>query len=546
MSAPTTGLGTDLAAVGIAGRPIVHWGLPAASLYEHAIRRGEARLAATGPLVVETGEHTGRSPRDKFVVEEPATADIWWGEVNHPLAPDRFRELHDDLASHLGDRELFVQDLYAGADPDYRLRVRVVSETAWAALFARNLFIVPTPAELASDHAREPDFTVLHAPSFEAEPAQHGTRSETAIAVSFSQGLILIAGTGYAGEIKKSIFGVLQYLLPKRDIATMHCSANVGRGGDTALFFGLSGTGKTTLSTDSTRTLIGDDEHGWSDRGIFNFEGGSYAKAIHLSPEAEPDIYRAVLRFGTVLENVVLDPDTREPRLDDDSLTENTRAAFPLSAITHATTTGRAGHPRHVVLLTADAFGVLPPVARLSPEQTLYWFLSGYTAKLAGTERGVKEPEATFSACFGAPFLPLHPTRYAELLRDRLRRHQPACWLVNTGWSGGPHGVGQRISIAHTRAIVRAIVGGTLTDVPTSADPIFAVNVPASCPGVPPEVLRPRETWSDPGAYDAAARRLARAFADNFKRFGAAVPPQVAAAGPRTESATASGGDQDG
>ena len=533
MSAPTTSQGIDLAAAGIVGDPIISWQLPAAQLYEHAIRRGEARLAATGPLVVETGEHTGRSPRDKFVVEEPATSDIWWGEVNHPLAPDRFRDLHHDLARHLGGRELFVQDLYACADPTHRLRVRVVSETAWAALFARNLFIVPTPAELAEDQGREPDFTVLHAPSFDADPARHGTRSETAIAVGFSMGLILIAGTGYAGEIKKSIFGVLQYLLPKRDITTMHCSANVGRGGDAALFFGLSGTGKTTLSTDPTRTLIGDDEHGWSDRGIFNFEGGSYAKAIHLSPEAEPDIYRAVLRFGTVLENVVLDPDTREPRLDDASLTENTRAAFPLSAIANATTAGIAGHPHHVVLLTADAFGVLPPVARLSPEQTLYWVLSGYTAKLAGTERGVKEPEATFSACFGAPFLPLHPTRYAALLGERLRRHQPSCWLVNTGWSGGPHGVGSRISIAHTRAIVRAIVGGALANVPTTADPIFGIRVPASCPDVPPEVLRPRETWPDAAAYDAAAQRLARAFADNFQRFTDGVPPEVAAAGPR-------------
>ncbi len=525
---------SPLAAVGIDAAAAVHWNLAAAPLYEHALRREEGVLAATGPLVVETGEHTGRSPRDKFVVREPAAADVWWGEVNHPLAPEGFEELHRRLAGHLGGRELFVQDLYACADPAHRLRVRVVSETAWSALFARNLFIVPTAAELVTDRAggREPDVTVLHAPGYAASPTTEGTRSETAIVVSFARGLVLIAGTGYAGEIKKAIFGILQYLLPKQGVATMHCSANVGPAGDTALFFGLSGTGKTTLSTDPSRTLVGDDEHGWDDRGVFNFEGGSYAKAIHLSPEAEPDIHRAVLRFGTVLENVVLDPETRQPRLDDDSLTENTRAAFPLSFIKNATTVGMAGHPRHVVLLTADAFGVLPPVARLGLDQALYWFLSGYTSKLAGTERGVAEPEATFSPCFGAPFLLLPPTRYAQLLGERLHRHAPACWLVNTGWSGGPYGVGARISIAHTRAIVRAIVGGALADAPTTPEPVFGLRLPDACPGVPPELLRPRSTWADPAAYDATAGRLARAFADNFRRFATEVPPAVAAAGP--------------
>ena len=508
------------------------WNLPPALLYEHALRRGEGLLAATGPLVVATGEHTGRSPRDKFVVQEPATADVWWGEVNRPLPPAGFDELHRQVVSHLGDRELFVQDLYACADPDYRLRVRVVSETAWSALFARNLFIVPTAEERVADRGRAPDFTVLHAPGLEADPASQGTRSETAIVVNLARGLVLIAGTGYAGEIKKAIFSVLQYLLPKRGVATMHCSANVGPEGDAAIFFGLSGTGKTTLSTDPTRTLIGDDEHGWSDQGVFNFEGGSYAKAIHLSPVAEPDIHRAVLRFGTVLENVVLDPESRQPRLDDDSLTENTRAAFPLSAIAHASPTGMADHPRHVVLLTADAFGVLPPVARLDPNQALYWFLSGYTSKLAGTERGVTEPEATFSPCFGAPFLTLPPVRYAEMLGQKLRRHEPAVWLVNTGWSGGAYGVGHRIGIAHTRAIVRAVVGGALTDAPTASDPVFGFHVPATCPGVPAELLRPREAWSDPAAYDAAARRLADAFAENFRRFAGEVGPAVAGAGP--------------
>ena len=526
--------GAPLAAVGIATAAAVHWNLTPPLLYEHALRRGEGVLAATGPLTVETGAHTGRSPRDKFVVREPASADVWWGEVNHPLAPEAFDELHRRLAHHLGGQELFVQDLYAGADPAHRLRVRVVSETAWSVLFAHNLFIVPTVEERIDDRAqgREPDVTVLHAPRFAADPAAEGTRSETAIVTSFSRGLVLIAGTGYAGEIKKAIFAILQYLLPKRGVATMHCSANVGADGEAAIFFGLSGTGKTTLSTDPTRTLVGDDEHGWDDRGVFNFEGGSYAKAIHLSPVAEPDIHRAVLRFGTVLENVVLDPETREPRLDDDSLTENTRAAFPLAFIKNATIAGMAGHPRHVVFLTADAFGVLPPVARLGLDQALYWFLSGYTSKLAGTERGVAEPEATFSPCFGAPFLPLPPTRYAALLGERLRRHEPACWLVNTGWSGGPYGVGARIGIGHTRAIVRAIVGGALAAVATALEPAFGLRVPETCPGVPSEILQPRSTWADPAAYDEAAGRLARAFADNARRFAADVSPAVAAAGP--------------
>jgi phosphoenolpyruvate carboxykinase (ATP) len=524
--------GDSLAAVGIGGGTAVHWNLAAAPLYEHALRRGEGVLSATGALSVETGRHTGRSPRDKFVVREPAAADVWWGEVNRPLAPDAFAALHRRLAGHLAGRELFVQDLYACADPAHRLRVRVASESAWSALFARNLLIVPTADERDADRGRSPDVTVLHAPGFAADPAAEGTRSETAIVTSLGLGLVLVAGTGYAGEIKKSIFGILQYLLPREGVATMHCSANVGAGDDTALFFGLSGTGKTTLSTDPTRTLVGDDEHGWDDRGVFNFEGGSYAKAIHLSPEAEPDIHRAVLRFGTVLENVVLDPDTRELRLDDDSLTENTRAAFPLAFIKNATTAGLAGHPRHVVFLTADASGVLPPVARLDPAQALYWYLSGYTSKLAGTERGVTEPEPTFSPCFGGPFLLLPPSRYAALLGERLRQNGPACWLVNTGWSGGPYGVGARIAIGHTRAIVRAIVGGTMSDVPAPAEPVFGLRVPNACPGVPPGILRPRSTWGDSEAYDAAAGRLARAFADNFRRFAAGAPEAVAAAGP--------------
>ncbi len=515
------------------------WNLSRAQLYEHAVRRGEGVLAATGPLTVETGEHSGRSPRDKFVVRGPVSADeVWWGSINQPLPPEAFTALHQRIAGYLDGRELFVQDLYAGADPAFRLRVRVVSENAWSALFARNLFIVPTQAERVADFGREPDFTVLHAPHLQADPALHGTRSETAIAISFGRRLVLIAGTRYAGEIKKSIFTVLQFLLPREGVATLHCSANMGSEGGVALFFGLSGTGKTTLSTDPTRTLIGDDEHGWSDRGVFNFEGGSYAKVINLSPEAEPDIYRATHRFGTVLENVVLDPETRELRLADASLTENTRAAFPITFIENAAASGIGDHPRHLIMLSADAFGVLPPVARLSDDQALYYFLSGYTSKLAGTERGVTEPEATFSACFGAPFLPLPPTRYAELLGERIRRHGPACWLVNTGWSGGAYGVGARMPIAVTRAVVRAILDGSLAEMPTVADPVFGFLVPISCPNIPQDLLDPSRTWPNADAFDSAARRLATSFQENFRQFAGIASRSVAAAGPRGGVAT--------
>ena len=487
-----------------------HRNLTAPLLYEHAIRRGEGLLAASGPFVVETGEHTGRSPLDKFIVREPSTADeIWWGKVNQPVSIEEFAALERRVVEHLGGRERFIQDLYAGADPTYRLRVRVVTENAWQALFAQNLFIVPTAAERAADADREPDFTVLHAPSLSADPDAHGTRTETVIALGFERQLVQIAGTRYAGEIKKSIFTALQFLLPQRGVATLHCSANIGPANDVALFFGLSGTGKTTLSTDPSRTLIGDDEHGWSDDGIFNFEGGSYAKVIDLAATAEPDIYRASHQFGTVLENVVIDPESREIDLTDNSLTDNTRAAFPISFIDNATTRGMGPHPRHLILLSADAFGVLPPVSRLSPDQALYYFLSGYTSKLAGTERGVDEPEATFSAGFGAPFLPLPPARYAELLGERIARHQPALWLVNTGWSGGAYGSGERMPIALTRAIIAAIVDGSLARERTQTHPILGLEMPVACPAVPAEMLQPRATWSHGDAYDAAARRLA-------------------------------------
>ena len=511
--------------------------LPVAALYEHALRRQEGQLAATGPLAVDTGEHTGRSPRDKFIVREPdSDAEIWWGEINQPLASHHFDALREDILRHLERRERFVADLAAGADATYQLHVRLIAEQAWHALFARNLFIVPTPTDSRSEVQFLPDFTILHAPTLPADPARHGTRSQTAIVISFAHRLVLIAGTHYAGEIKKSIFAVLQFLLPKQGVATMHCSANMGADGDVALFFGLSGTGKTTLSTDHERILIGDDEHGWSDHGIFNFEGGSYAKVINLSAEAEPDIFGASHRFGTVLENVVLDPVTRELRLADHSRTENTRAAFPLSYIERATTTGLGRHPRHLIMLSADAFGVLPPVARLSPEQALYYYLSGYTSKLAGTERGVTTPQATFSACFGAPFLPLPPARYATLLGERIRRHQPAVWLVNTGWTGGPFGIGHRMPIALTRAIIHAIVNGSLASVPTTPDPYLGLEIPVACHQVPTELLQPHTTWSDTTAYAVAAQRLVRDFTANFEQFAPTVSAAVAAAGPRSTS----------
>ena len=510
---------------------VEHRNLGRVELIERVIQREEGVLTAAGALAVTTGEHTGRSPQDKFIVEEPGSRDdIWWGPVNHPFPEPAFAHLYDRITRHLAGSETFDAHLRAGADPDYRLNVRVVSESAWCTLFARNLFIEPDAGTLSP-----PDFTVLHAPTLRLDPDVYDTRSETAIVVHLTKGLVLIAGTGYAGEIKKSIFSVMQYFLPRRGVATMHCSANAGADGDTAIFFGLSGTGKTTLSTDPTRTLIGDDEHGWSDRGIFNFEGGSYAKVIDLSSTAEPEIWNAAHQSGTVLENVVLDPDTREVDFTNTTLTENTRAAFPLSAIPGASTTGTGGHPANVIMLTADAFGVLPPVARLSPEQAIYYYLSGYTSKLAGTEIGVDEPEATFSACFGEPFLPLHPTRYADLLAERIRRHGSTTWLVNTGWTGGPYGVGHRISIEHTRAIVRAITGGSLADEPVAPDPVFGLALPRSCPGVPNAILRPRSSWQDVEAYDRRATRLAAAFGRNFKQYRDNVGPAVVAAGPAAD-----------
>ncbi len=484
-----------------------------------------------GALSTVTAPHTGRSPNDRFVVRDELTESVVdWGAVNVPMTPEHFDALRADIVEHLNESDLFVRDARAGSDETHGLNIRVISESPWHSLFVYNMFLRLSPEE---QEGFEPQFTVLHAPNFHADPARHGSNSETAIVVNFAAHEVLVAGSRYAGEIKKSIFSVLNHLLPEAGVLPMHCSANVGPAGDVALFFGLSGTGKTTLSADASRGLIGDDEHGWSDDGVFNFEGGCYAKTIRLSPEGEPEIYRATQMFGTILENVVLDEDTREINFDDGSITENTRASYPIHYIPNAVLPSRGGNPSNVVFLTADAFGVLPPISRLSPEQAMYHFLSGYTAKVAGTERGVTEPQATFSACFGAPFLPRHPGVYAKMLGDKLREHGANVWLVNTGWSGGAHGVGSRMKLSHTRAMVNAALAGDLEGVEFVADPVFGVDVPISVPGVPAEVLRPRDTWSDGEAYDAAAAELAAMFKTNFERFAADVSDGVRAAGPR-------------
>jgi phosphoenolpyruvate carboxykinase (ATP) len=492
--------------------------LSTAELYEHAIREGEGAIVASGALTAATGQHTGRSPKDKFFVREPGSVDkIWWYPGNRPISRESFDRLLTKVVDYVEANEVFVQDVFACADPAYRLRVRVVTQLAWHSLFVRNLFIRPTDEER---RGFEPDFTVVALPDVVADPALDGTRTETFVLVNFARRTVLIGGTRYAGEMKKSIFTALNYLLPEQGVMPMHCSANVGQDGNVALFFGLSGTGKTTLSSDPTRRLVGDDEHGWSDGGIFNFEGGCYAKTIRISQEFEPEIYAATNTFGTVLENVVFDPDSRVPDYDDESLTENTRAAYPVDLIPNAEPTGLAGHPSNVLFLSADAFGVLPAVARLDDDQIRFFFLSGYTAKVAGTERGVTEPEPTFSTCFAAPFLALPPDTYADMLIERVNRHRAQVWILNTGWVGGAYGVGERISIAHTRAIVRAVVEGRLRDVPTRVDPVFGVHVPTEVPGVPDEVLDPRSAWSDPSAYDREAARLKAMFDENVTRIG--------------------------
>ena len=499
-------------------------------LLTEAVKRGEGRFASTGAFVVETGTHTGRSAQDKFLVRDEVTENTVWWDNTKSMTREQFELLREDFLAHARGRDLFVQELFAGADPARSLKARIVCEYAWHALFIRHLLRRPGPGDL---EGFAPGFTVVDLPSFKADPKRHGCRSETVIACDFSRGLVLIGGTSYAGEIKKSVFSFLNFQLPARQVMPMHCSANVGASGDAAVFFGLSGTGKTTLSADPKRTLLGDDEHGWSETGIFNFEGGCYAKTIRLSAEAEPEIWAASNRFGTVLENVVLKPDTAEPDFDDARLTENTRAAYPLDFIANASSTGRAGHPKNIVMLTADAFGVLPPIARLTPSQAMYHFLSGYTAKVAGTEKGMgSEPQATFSTCFGAPFMPRHPSVYGNLLRDLISHHDVDCWLVNTGWTGGKYGVGSRMPIKATRALLDAALSGTLKDQPMRVDPTFGFQVPISLPGVEAAILTPRETWCEPAAYDAQARALVEMFNKNFDKFEAHVDADVKAAAP--------------
>lgn len=511
----------------------VYWNLPSEALYEEVVFRNEGKITHLGPIVVETGKHTARAAQDKVVVRESSTEDhIWWGQYNRPYSPEKFNDLVNRVQGFLQGRDVFVQDCFAGADPAYRLPVRIITEYAWHSLFARNMFLLPKTQEEYRRHF--PEFTVISVPSFKAFPQIDATTNQTVIAISFDQKLCIIGNSGYAGEIKKSIFTIMNYLLPLEGVMTMHCSANVGRDGDVALFFGLSGTGKTTLSADPRRGLIGDDEHGWSDDGVFNFEGGCYAKVISLSPSAEPQIYACTRKFGTILENVVFDPITRMIDLDDDQLTENTRASYPLEYIENAVPEKMGGHPKNIILLTCDASGVMPPIAQLTPDQALYHFISGYTAKVGGTEIGLgEEPEITFSTCFGGPFMVHNPAFYADLLKRKIMRYGVNCWLLNTGWVGGPYGVGKRISIGHTRALLNAALTGELLDVPYFTDPVFEFQVPKSCPDVPDDVLDPASSWPSREAYTKRYRSLASRFIDNFKKFEADCTPEVIAAGPK-------------
>ena len=531
VAATTAGQERRLSQQGLTPAGAVHWNFTSPCLIEAAIRRGEGTLADMGPFVATTAPHTGRSPNDKFVVREPGTeSDVDWGKVNQPISPEHFEKLLTDVKAYLNARDdLFVQDLFCGADEAHQLSVRYVTPNAWHAAFVRNMFIRPPMAALAGF---DPNFTVLHAPEFHATPEAHGTRTGTFIVLHLARRMILIGGTRYAGELKKSMFTVMNYLMPKDGVLSMHCSANIGKDGDTALFFGLSGTGKTTLSADPERSLIGDDEHGWGDQGVFNYEGGCYAKVINLSAEQEPDIFATTQMFGTILENVVLDPVTRCVKFTDQSITENTRASYPLPYIRNHVPAGRGGHPKNIVFLTADAFGVLPPIARLTREQAMYYFMSGYTAKVAGTERGVTEPQATFSSCFGAVFLVWHPTKYADMLGKLIDKHGSTVWLVNTGWSGGAYGVGKRMKLPYTRAMVRAVLSGELRNAETEVDPIFGLAIPKTCNDVPADVLNPRNTWSDKAAYDTQAHKLADMFRKNFEKFGN-VDAAIQAAGPR-------------
>jgi phosphoenolpyruvate carboxykinase (ATP) len=512
----------------------VNWNFQAPRLYEESLKRGEARVAAGGALTADTGAHTGRSPKDKFIVRDGNTTGAVWWDNNGAITPEQFNLLLQDFLAHAEGKELFAQDLFGGADPAYRVKTRVFTEYAWHSLFIRNLLIRPDLGELPGF---VPELTIVDLPSFKADPARHGVRSETIIACDFTRKIVLIGGTSYAGEMKKSVFTYFNYTLPQRGVMPMHCSSNVGARGDVAIFFGLSGTGKTTLSSDPDRTLIGDDEHGWSERGVFNFEGGCYAKTIRLSREAEPDIYAATERFGAVLENVVLDPLTHEPAFDDASKTENTRCAYPLDFIANASPSGRAGIPKNIVMLTCDAFGVMPPIAKLTPAQAMYHFLSGYTAKVAGTEKGVKDPEATFSTCFGAPFLPLHPSVYGNLLRDLIGKHGVDCWLVNTGWTGGKHGVGRRMPIRVTRRLLTAALDGSLNRADFRQDPYFGFAVPTSVPGVEPHILYPVKTWANKADFAETAKMLVGMFQKNFTKFEDHVDMDVRQAGPQNSMA---------
>ncbi|WP_297515862.1 phosphoenolpyruvate carboxykinase [uncultured Caulobacter sp.] len=511
----------------------VHRNLLEPELMEFIIRRGEGKLAQSGAVAVETGQHTGRSAEDKYIVRDADTdASIWWDNAKE-MSEEQFDRLFADFISYARHKEIFVQDLYAGADADHRLNTRIITEHAWQSLFIRHLLRRPDGSELSSF---VPDFTVVDLPSFRAAPLYHGTRSETVIACNFSKRIVLIGGTSYAGEIKKSVFSYLNYVLPAKNVMPMHCSANVGKDGASAVFFGLSGTGKTTLSADPARELLGDDEHGWSEKGIFNFEGGCYAKTIRLSKSAEPQIWDASNRFATVLENVVIDPKSRVPNFDDNRLAENSRSAYPLDAIANASPTGTAGHPRNIVMLTADAFGVLPPIAKLTPSQAMYHFLSGFTAKVAGTEKGMgSDPKPTFSTCFGAPFMPRHPSVYGNLLRKLIAGHGVDCWLVNTGWTGGKYGEGTRMPIKVTRGLLNAALSGTLKALPMRIDPVFGFAVPVAMDGIDQTILNPRETWSDPKAYDAMAAKLAQMFHDNFAKFAAYVDADVLKASPAVD-----------
>ena len=523
----------SLVALGLENLGSVHWDLSTAALYEEAVRRYEASISHLGPLVARTGHYTGRLPKDKFLVKEPSSdAKIWWGDVNRPITIEHFDAIQHRLCAYLQGKDIFVQNCYVGVPEKYRVPIRVITEKAWHSLFARTMFVRELNLEKLAKHV--PEFTVIHAPDFHADPSWDKTNSDAFILLHFGKKLILIGGTSYAGEIKKSVFTVMNYLLPQRKVMAMHSSANYGKDeNDVALFFGLSGTGKTTLSADPDRTLIGDDEHGWGDEGVFNFEGGCYAKVIKLSPEGEPEIYETTRRFGTVLENVAMDTRTRHIDLNDDSLTENTRAAYPITHIPNMTTTGRGGHPKNIIMLTCDAFGVLPALSHLSREQAMYHFLSGYTAKIAGTEAGIKEPQATFSPCFGAPFMALPPSVYTHLLGEKIAQHKSDVWLINTGWTGGPYGTGKRIDLAHTRAMVNAVITGAMKDVKTTLDPVFGLQIPVSCPGVPAEMLDPAKTWKDPAAYKIKAEELAVMFVKNFEANATDASPEVRAAGPK-------------